>query len=170
MALQKPARTKLVPSRELTRIGNPEWEATKGNCRNLSPHDAVMECAYLSAEYREMWRTMSPVRIDFREIISTLRAKKIPFVLTGAYGIRIENLILVIEAATVPGAEKPLNAFETLTLAPIDRQLIAPHLMTAEEIAWLDDYHARVARTLGPLVDGETRTWLDGATRPLAQA
>jgi Xaa-Pro aminopeptidase len=89
---------------------------------------------------------------------------------TGAYGIRIENLILVIEAATVPGAEKPLNAFETLTLAPIDRQLIAPHLMTAEEIAWLDDYHARVARTLGPLVDGETRTWLDGATRPLAQA
>ena len=88
----------------------------------------------------------------------------------GAYGIRIENLVLVVEAAAVPGAEKPLNAFETLTLAPIDRRLIAANMLTPEETEWLDGYHARVAQTLSPLVDAETRAWLTAATRPLAQS
>ena len=86
---------------------------------------------------------------------------------TDAYGIRIENLVLVIEAEKVPGAEKPLNAFETLTLAPIDRRLIDVSLLTADEVRWLDDYHARVAEQIGPLVDDETRAWLIDATRPL---
>jgi len=86
---------------------------------------------------------------------------------TGAYGIRIENLVLVVEAPAPAGAEKPLNAFETLTLAPIDRRGIEPRLLTAEEIAWLDAYHARVRDTLDPLVDADTRGWLDEATRPL---
>ena len=54
--------------------------------------------------------------------------------------------MLVIEAAAVAGAEKPLNAFETLTLAPIDRRLIVAELLTPDETAWLDGYHARVAR------------------------
>jgi Xaa-Pro aminopeptidase len=85
---------------------------------------------------------------------------------TGAYGIRIENLVLVVEAA-IDGAEKPLNAFETLTLAPIDARLIDAALMTPDEIAWLDAYHARVAATLSPLVAADTRAWLDAATRPL---
>ncbi len=88
---------------------------------------------------------------------------------TGDYGIRIENLVLVVEAPAVPGAEKPLNAFETLTLAPIDRKLIAPDMLTNEETAWLDDYHARVASTLTPLLDRETGAWLAAATRPLRQ-
>jgi Xaa-Pro aminopeptidase len=88
---------------------------------------------------------------------------------TGAYGIRIENLVLVTGAAPVPGAEKPLNAFETLTLAPIDRRLIAPELLTDEEANWLDDYHARVAQTLAPHVDAGTGAWLAAATRPLAR-
>jgi len=74
----------------------------------------------------------------------------------------------VIEAAPVPGAEKPLNAFETLTLAPIDRRLIARDLMTPDEIRWLDAYHARVFTTLAPLVDAETRAWLAAATEPCA--
>ncbi|MGA8952140.1 MAG: aminopeptidase P family protein [Xanthobacteraceae bacterium] len=87
---------------------------------------------------------------------------------TGAYGIRIENLILVIEAAPVAGAEKPLNAFETLTLAPIDVRLIEPRLLTADEIAWLAAYHARVRETLAPLVDAPTRDWLIAATTLLA--
>jgi Xaa-Pro aminopeptidase len=86
----------------------------------------------------------------------------------GAYGIRIENLVLVIEAPAVAGAEKPLNAFETLTLAPIDRRLIERDLLTADEAAWLDGYHARVRPTLDPLVDAATKNWLDTATRPLA--
>jgi Xaa-Pro aminopeptidase len=86
---------------------------------------------------------------------------------TGAYGIRIENLVLVTEAAAVPGAEKPLNAFETLTLAPLDRRLVKRALLTPEEISWLDDYHARVITALAPLVDTDTRAWLETATRPL---
>ena len=86
----------------------------------------------------------------------------------GAYGIRIENLVLVVEAPTVAGGEKPLNAFETLTLAPIDRRLIEPALLTADEIAWLDAYHARVAETLGAAGRRRRRgAWLDAATRPL---
>src|SRR6201999_4378239 len=85
---------------------------------------------------------------------------------TGAYGIRIENLVLVTETK-IDGAEKPLNAFETLTLAPIDARLIEPALMTADEIAWLDGYHARVEMTLAPLVAADTREWLKAATRPL---
>jgi Xaa-Pro aminopeptidase len=85
----------------------------------------------------------------------------------GAFGIRIENLVLVVEGPNVPGAEKPLNAFETITLAPIDRRLIDTGLMTADEIAWLDGYHARVAETLAPLVDKDTQAWLRAATLPL---
>jgi Xaa-Pro aminopeptidase len=87
---------------------------------------------------------------------------------TGAYGIRIENLILVVEAF-VADAEKQLNAFETLTLAPIDTRLIDPALMTTDEGAWIDAYHARVRDGLMPLVDAPTQAWLAAATRPLAR-
>ena len=87
----------------------------------------------------------------------------------GAYGIRIENLVLVVAAAPVPGAEKPLNAFETLTLAPIDRRLIVPELLTPEETAWLDRYHARVVEALSPLLDADSRAWLTAAARPLGR-
>jgi Xaa-Pro aminopeptidase len=89
---------------------------------------------------------------------------------TDAYGIRIENLVLVVDGPAVPGAEKPLLAFETLTLAPIDRRLIEAALLTPQEIFWLDAYHARVAEALGPLVDSGTRPWLEAATRPLGRA
>ncbi len=89
---------------------------------------------------------------------------------TGAFGIRIENLVLVVEAPTVVGAEKPLNAFETLTLAPIDTRLVERALMSEDEIGWLDRYHARVDETLSPLVDAATRTWLAEATQPLTGA
>jgi Xaa-Pro aminopeptidase len=85
----------------------------------------------------------------------------------GAYGIRIENLVLVTAAPAVAGADKPLNAFETLTLAPIDRRLIDTRLLDAGEIAWLDAYHARVRTELSPSVDEATRAWLDKATAPL---
>ena len=86
---------------------------------------------------------------------------------TGAYGIRTENLVLVVEAPTVAGAEKPLNAFETLTLTPIDRRAIIPAMMTADDRAWLDAYHARVRDTLTPLLDSADRQWLARATAPL---
>jgi Xaa-Pro aminopeptidase len=86
---------------------------------------------------------------------------------TDHYGIRIENLVLVTEAPAVVGAEKPLNAFETLTLAPIDRRLVAPAMLTGEETRWLDDYHSRVLESLAPLLDAQARAWLAAATAPI---
>jgi Xaa-Pro aminopeptidase len=89
---------------------------------------------------------------------------------TDAFGIRIENLILVTEAAAVAGAEKPLNAFETITLAPIDTRLVDAAMLNAEEIAWLNAYHARVRDTLAPLLDAPVRAWLITATAPISAA
>ncbi|MFZ5790705.1 MAG: aminopeptidase P family protein [Pseudomonadota bacterium] len=89
---------------------------------------------------------------------------------TGAYGIRIENLIVVVPAATTEPpreGELPMLGFETITLAPIDLALVEPALMTPAEIAWLDAYHARVRETLTPLLDRETAAWLAGAARPV---
>jgi Xaa-Pro aminopeptidase len=85
---------------------------------------------------------------------------------TDAYGIRTENLELVV-AAEISGAEKPLNAFETLTLAPIDRRLIDVQMLDAGELAWLNDYHARVRQEVRPRVDEATKAWLDAATAKL---
>jgi Xaa-Pro aminopeptidase len=89
---------------------------------------------------------------------------------TDEYGIRIENLVLTTEGPSIPGAEKPLNAFETLTLVPIDQRLIEPTLLSADETAWLDAYHARARESLTPLCDSATAAWLADATRPLRQA
>ncbi|HUD89580.1 MAG TPA: aminopeptidase P family protein [Xanthobacteraceae bacterium] len=89
---------------------------------------------------------------------------------TDAFGIRIENLILVTEAAAVTGAEKPLNAFETITLAPIDTRLVDAALLNADEFTWLNAYHARVRDALAPLLDAPVRAWLITATAPLAAA
>ncbi len=85
---------------------------------------------------------------------------------TDAYGIRIENLELVI-GAEIAGAEKPMNTFEALTLAPIDRRLIEPKMLAATELSWLNDYHARVRQEVRPHVDEATKVWLDAATAPL---
>ena len=84
----------------------------------------------------------------------------------GAFGIRIENLVAV-ETRAIPGGERPMLGFETLTLAPIDLALVEPKLLDADEIAWLDDYHARVRKTLSPRVSPSTRAWLAKATRRL---
>ncbi|CAN7426313.1 aminopeptidase P family protein [Phenylobacterium sp. LjRoot219] len=85
----------------------------------------------------------------------------------GAYGIRIENLEVVTEPAAIPGGERPMHGFETLTLAPIDRRCIARDLLTEAERTQLDAYHARVRAVIGPQLDGEARTWLDAATAPI---
>ena len=85
----------------------------------------------------------------------------------GAYGIRIENLQVVTPPEPIAGGERPMLGFETLTLAPIDRTLVAKDMLTAEELAQLDAYHARVLATIGPKVDAETRGWLEQVCAPL---
>ena len=87
---------------------------------------------------------------------------------TDAYGIRIENLVCVVEAPDIEGAERPMLGFETLTRAPIDRALIDAARLTEAEVAWLDAYHAEVREALTPLIDGATAAWLARVTRPLA--
>jgi len=84
----------------------------------------------------------------------------------GAYGIRLENLLLV-QGAEMPGARKPFLGFETLTLAPFDRGLIEPALLTADERAWLAGCHARVLAAVGPELDEAARAWLERACAPL---
>ncbi|GGC84024.1 aminopeptidase P family protein [Chelatococcus reniformis] len=86
---------------------------------------------------------------------------------TGAYGIRIENLLLV-EERSIAGAEKPMLGFETLTLAPFDLRLIDGALLTPSERDWVDAYHARVRDALAPLLSDADREWLLAATAPLA--
>jgi Xaa-Pro aminopeptidase len=86
---------------------------------------------------------------------------------TDGFGIRIENLELVV-ATEVAGAERPMNAFETLTLAPIDARLIDLKMMSEPELTWLNDYHARVRREVRSFVDEATKVWLDAATAPVA--
>jgi Xaa-Pro aminopeptidase len=86
----------------------------------------------------------------------------------GAYGIRIENLVTVVQQELQPGEDRAMMAFETLTLAPIDRGLVEMSLMTAGEIAWLDAYHARVRASLSDKLPETDARWLEEATRPLA--
>jgi Xaa-Pro aminopeptidase len=89
------------------------------------------------------------------------------FYKTGEFGIRIENLVAVTPPAPIEGGDRPMLAFETLSLCPIDRRLVEPALLTAAEIAWLDAYHARLVPALGLLLDATEREWLAQATKPL---
>lgn len=87
----------------------------------------------------------------------------------GAYGIRIENLLLV-ERREIAGGEGEWMGFETLTLAPIDTALVEPALLSPAELAWWNAYHARVLATIGPLVEAPVRAWLKKACAPLPRA
>ncbi|AJP74739.1 aminopeptidase P family protein [Sphingomonas hengshuiensis] len=84
----------------------------------------------------------------------------------GEFGIRIENLVLVVPVA-IPGGEQPMLAFETLTFAPIERTLIVPELLTPPERAWLDAYHAQVLAVVGPQLDPAERAWLEAKCAPI---
>ena len=81
------------------------------------------------------------------------------YYLPGQYGIRMENLVLV-QPAELPEAKRPFLRFETLTLAPFDRNLIDPALLDPWELAWLNAYHARVLQELAPHVEPQVRSWL----------
>jgi Xaa-Pro aminopeptidase len=79
----------------------------------------------------------------------------------GAFGIRIENMVVVAEAPPLPGGDdRDMLHFENLTWAPIDRRLIAPAMLAPWERDWLNAYHAEVLEKIGPLVPEDTRDWL----------
>jgi Xaa-Pro aminopeptidase len=86
---------------------------------------------------------------------------------TGAYGIRIENLLLVEPPTDIPGGDRQMLGFETLTLVPIDRRLIDATLLSPAERAWMNAYHARVAAVIGPHLNEVDRAWLRQATAPV---
>ncbi|WP_298307075.1 aminopeptidase P family protein [uncultured Erythrobacter sp.] len=83
-----------------------------------------------------------------------------------AFGIRIENLVLTVEK-TIEGAEGRYLGFDCLTWVPIDRRLIEKSLLTPREIAWLNDYHAKVRALLVPQLEDEDRAWVERETKPL---
>ena len=86
----------------------------------------------------------------------------------GAFGIRIENLIVVQDAPALQGADKrDMLAFETLAYVPIDRRLIITDMLSTGERDWLNAYHAKTLEMLGPLVNGDVRNWLIAACAPL---
>jgi Xaa-Pro aminopeptidase len=87
---------------------------------------------------------------------------------TGAYGIRIENLVLV-EERRIDGMEGEYFGFETLTFAPIDRALVDCSLLTRDEVAWWNAYHAKVEAVLAPQLSGTALDWLKAACAPLAR-
>jgi len=84
----------------------------------------------------------------------------------GDFGIRTENLVLV-ERRDIPGAEGEYLGFETLTFAPIDRTLVDTTLLTRDEVAWWNDYHAKVEALLAPQLSGDVLTWLKDQCAPL---
>lgn len=86
---------------------------------------------------------------------------------TGAYGIRIENLLAVQADEAAGEGGKPFLSFETLTLAPIDRRLIDASLLSPAERTWVDAYHSRVRAVVSPGLDDADRAWLDAATAAL---
>jgi Xaa-Pro aminopeptidase len=86
----------------------------------------------------------------------------------GDYGIRIENLMTVTPPAPIRGGERDMLGFHVLTLCPIDRRLIDPSLLSPSEVAWVDGYHAGLAKQLSRLLGDRERAWLEAATRPLA--
>ena len=89
---------------------------------------------------------------------------------TGAYGIRIENLVVVTKLEGLGEGGREIYGFETVTLAPIDRAAIDRDLLEPNEIEWVDSYHARVRAELMPLVDDDTAAWLAQVTRPLGES
>lgn len=85
----------------------------------------------------------------------------------GTYGIRVENLIVVTDVPAPKGAEREMLGFQPLTVVPIDRTLIDADLLTTDERAWIDAYHAQVREILSPLLDADTAQWLERATQAL---
>ncbi len=85
----------------------------------------------------------------------------------GAWGIRIENLLIVNEPSIPMGGDRKMLSFETITWVPIDLRLIDPTMLSPEELNWVNQYHQDVLEKIGPLVQGKTLDWLHQACAPV---
>jgi Xaa-Pro aminopeptidase len=110
-------------------------------------------------------RLARPVPIEAGMILSNEPGYYLP----ESHGIRLENLLLV-QQADLPAASKPFLRFETLTLAPFDRRLIDPAMLSHDELVWLNSYHERVLHEIGPHLEGAVRTWLTDACAPIERS
>jgi Xaa-Pro aminopeptidase len=86
----------------------------------------------------------------------------------GEYGIRIENLVLVVEKQ-VEGGDKEVLGFDTLTFVPIERRLIDAAMLSDAELGWLNDYHQQVLALIGPQLSGDDKIWLENQCAPLSR-
>lgn len=84
---------------------------------------------------------------------------------SGEYGIRIENLVVTELRAETPFGR--FFGFETVTLCYLDNALVDKSLLTAEELAWYNDYQERVYQTLSPELTTDEAAWLRAKTLPL---
>jgi Xaa-Pro aminopeptidase len=121
--------------------------------------------AYLSVHEGPMSLSRSSRPIPFKP--GMLISNEPGYYLPGSYGIRLENLLIVQPTEPQPGGVKHFLEFETITLAPFDRALIEPALLTEAERGWLDAYHARVLAEVGPKLPGPAQSWLAAACAPL---
>ena len=104
------------------------------------------------------------VHIPSQQFINQFNSGKI--YIEGEYGVRIENVQLVVDAG-IMDAGIAFYEFETLTMVPIDIKLVEPSLMSGDELAWLNTYHAKVHAALAPNLEGEALQWLESATREI---
>ncbi|MCJ8052360.1 aminopeptidase P family protein [Shinella curvata] len=110
-------------------------------------------------------------RLSTQELLAGMILSNEPgYYRPGAFGIRIENLVHVLPAAAIQGGDIDMLGFETLTFCPIDRRLIVANLLTDEELAWLNAYHAETNEKIAPLLsDDATKSWLAKATAPISR-
>ncbi len=121
--------------------------------------------AYLSVHEGPMSLSRASRPIPFKP--GMILSNEPGYYLPGEYGIRLENLLIVRPVPPQPGGVKPFLEFETITLAPFDRALIEPALLTEAERAWLDAYHARVLAEVGPKLPSAAQSWLAAACMPI---
>lgn len=121
--------------------------------------------AYLSVHEGPMSLSRNSRPIPFKP--GMIISNEPGYYLPNSYGIRLENLLIVQPAEAQPLGVKPFLEFETITLAPFDRALIKPSLLTSVERDWLDAYHARVLAEIGPKLAPDGRAWLSTACAPL---
>jgi Xaa-Pro aminopeptidase len=123
--------------------------------------------SYLSVHEGPQRISKAPNTVALRE--GMILSNEPGYYKTGAYGIRIENLVVVRPCSALDNPERAMLEFETITMAPIDRTLVDVELLTTVQLDWLNAYHQEVRAKLENLLDGEELAFLMRATEPLSR-